>query len=139
MQNLFISPDDEFIVKISVAIDKVGTIFCDLGRKSLTDYLESVDRSVDDFTIEDYSATFKKPSFGDSVELYDSIFSLTNGVDVNFNPIMVRYNKIAALIKSWDLQETEGKPSEDDIRKLHPTIATVIGIQVDQETGGIFG
>jgi len=136
MQNLFVSEEDEFTIKFTVAVNDDGVVFCDMNKDSL---IESFGDRVSSLEIKDYSAVFKKPSFGDSVELYDSIFSLTNGVDVNFNPIMVRYNKIAALIKSWDLQETEGKPSEDDIRKLHPTIATVIGIQVDQETGGIFG
>jgi hypothetical protein len=37
------------------------------------------------------------------------------------------------------LQGEENSPTEEDIMKLHPTIATVIGIQIDAQTGGIFG
>ena len=134
MQNLFVSENDEFTIKFTVATDEKGTIFCDLNRKSLVESIEGADK----MEINDYKATFKRPSFGDSVELYNSIFSLTNGVDVNFNPIMARYNKIVALIKSWDLKGEE-KPTEEDVRALHPTIAAIIGIQIDLETGGIFG
>lgn len=136
MQNLFISPDDEFFIKFSVAVDKDETIFCDLERKSLMSSLEAMGRNIKDFTIEDYNATFKKPSFGDTAELYDSIFSV-NDIGVNFNPVIARYNKIVALIKSWNLKGNDEKPSEEDIRQLHPVIANAIGIQIDLETGGI--
>jgi hypothetical protein len=61
MQNLFISPDDEFTIHFSVAMDKDDTIFCDLERKSLLSSLEAMGRNVQDFTIEDYKAVFKKP------------------------------------------------------------------------------
>ena len=137
MQNLFISPEAEFTIKFTVAIDTDDTIFCDLERKSLTSSLEAMGRNVSDFTIEDYEATFKKPSFGDSMTLYDSIFSL-NDEGVSFNPIIARYNKIIALIKSWNLKGENSKPSEEEIRQLHPVIANAIGIQIDLEVGGIF-
>ncbi len=137
MQNLFINPDDEFTVKISVAIDKDETIFCDLERESLIAHLKAMDRDVNDFTIEDYEAVFKKPSFGDTMELYDSIFSVSETTGVNFNPVIARYNKIVALVKSWNLKGERNKPSEDEIRQLHPVIANAIGIQIDLETGGI--
>lgn len=137
MQNLFINPDEEFTIKFSVAMDKDDTIFCDLERKSLLSSLEAMGRDIKDFTIEDYCATFKKPSFGDTMELYDSIFSVNEFSGVNFNPVMARYNKIVALIKSWDLNGESNKPSEEEIRQLHPVIANAIGIQIDLETGGI--
>ncbi len=137
MQNLFISPNDEFTIKFSVAIDKDETIFCDLERKSLVSSLEAMSRDVKDFTIEDYEAVFKKPSFGDSMGIYSEIFSL-NEEGVNFNPVIARYNKIVALIKSWNLKGEKEKPSEEEIRQLHPVIANAIGISLDLVTGGIF-
>ena len=137
MQNLFISPEDEFIIKFCVAIDKNNVIFCDLEKKSLVSSLESMGREVSDFSIEEYCAKFKKPSFGDTMELYNSIFSVNEDMGVNFNPVIARYNKIVALIKSWNLRGEEAKPSEEDIRNLHPVIATAIGIQIDFEVGGI--
>ena len=138
MQNLFISPDDEFIVKFCVAADKDDTIFCDLEKKSLISSLESMGREVSDFSIEEYNATFKKPSFGDTSSLYDSIFSVNNEDGISFNPIIARYNKIVALIKSWDLTGEDKKPTEEDIRSLHPVIANAIGICIDTIIGGIF-
>ena len=133
MQDLFVKPDDEFIVKFTVATDDKGTIFCDINRESL---IESIS-GAENMEIQDYTAVFKRPSFGDSLELYRSIFSLNDEMGVNFNPLLARYNKIVALIKSWDL--TKNKPTEEEIKALHPTIATAMAIQVDFETGGIFG
>ena len=137
MQNLFISPEDEFIVKFSVAIDKDDTVFCDLEKKSLIDLLGSMDKKVSDFSIEEYQATFKRPSFGDTMTMYGEIFSM-NESGVSFNPITTRYNKISTLIKSWNLKGDIKKPTNEDIKQLHPVIASVIGIVVDIETGGVF-
>ena len=134
MQNLFIQENEEFTIGFTVATDKQGTIFCDLNKESLEESLQG----VENMEVQDYKAVFKRPSFGDSLELYDSIFSLNGETGVNFNPILARYNKIVALIKSWNLKGQEEKPTEDEIRSLHPIIATAIGIQLDAETGSIF-
>ena len=136
MQNLFINPKDEFVVKFSVAIDKDNTVFCDLEKKSLISLLESMKKKVSDFSIEEYQATFKKPSFGDTMTMYGEIFSM-NEEGVSFNPIVTRYNKISTLIKSWNLKGDIKKPTNEEIKQLHPVIASVIGIVVDIETGGI--
>ena len=138
MQHLYVNPEDEFVIKFSVAIDSENTIFCDLEKKSLASSLEAMGRDVSDFTMQEYEATFKKPSFGDTINLYSEIFSVNEITGVNFNPIIARYNKIVALIKSWNLKGEKVKPSEEDIRNLHPVIANAIGIQIDLETGGIF-
>jgi hypothetical protein len=137
MQNLFINPNDEFVVSFCVAMDKDDTIFCDLEKKSLIASLEAMGREVSDFSIEEYKATFKKPSFGDTITLYNEIFSVSDDNGVNFNPVIARYNKIVALIKSWNLKGEDAKPSEEEIRQLHPVIANAIGIVLDNETGGI--
>jgi len=138
MQNLFISPDDEFIIKFCVAIDKDDTIFCDLEKKSLILSLETMGREILDFSIEEYEATFKKPSFGDTMTIYNEIFSVNEDDGVKFNPVIARYNKIVALIKSWNLKGEVSNPSEEEVRQLHPIVANAIGIVVDLETGGIF-
>jgi hypothetical protein len=137
MQNLFISPEDEFIIKFCVAIDKDDTIFCDIEKKSLVSSLEAMGKEVSDFSIEEYNATFKKPSFGDTMTMYNEIFSVNGDTGVNFNPVVARYNKIIALMKSWNLKGEPAKPSEEEVRQLHPVIANAIGIQIDFEVGGI--
>jgi hypothetical protein len=135
MQNLFIQENEEFTIGFTVAIDKKGTIFCDLNRESLNESIQG----AEGMEVQDYKATFKKPSFGDSLELYDSIFSVNDETGVNFNPLLARYNKIVALIKSWNLKGEDEKPTVEDIKALHPIIATAIGIQIDAETGSVFG
>lgn len=137
MQNLFVSENDEFVINFVVAIDKKGTIFCDINEDSLKETMAGLS-NFDNCEIKKYEAVFKKPSFGDTMSLYESIFSVNNQSSVNFNPVLARYRKIALLIKKWDLTPDGSsiKPTEDQIRSLHPVIANAIGIQVDAETGG---
>ena len=135
MQNLFIQENEEFTIGFTVATNEKGSIFCDINKESL---IESI-QGVENMEIQDYKVTFKRPSFGDSLELYNSIFSVNDETGVNFNPLLARYNKIVALIKGWDLKEGGEKPTEQEVRSLHPIIATVIAVQVDAEVGGIFG
>jgi len=137
MQNLFVKEDDEFVVKFTVATDKDGTIFCDLKKGSLIESLQNMGYDTGAFEVADYQAVFRKPSFGDTMGLYDSIFSVTDEMSVNFNPVLARYKKITALIKNWNLKGTDEKPTEAEIQQLHPVIANAIGIQIDLETGGI--
>ena len=136
MQNLFINENDEFTIAFSVAIDSKDVIFCDIERKSLVSSLESMGKESTDYVIEDYQATFKKPSFGDISKLYDSILTGDNGAVVN--PIEIKFRKISALIKSWNLKGDEIAPTPEDIRSLHPTIATAISLLIDVEIGNIF-
>ncbi len=138
MQNLFISENDEFVVNFVVATNKEGAIFCDLTKESLLESFKEIGDNFTNYEINSYKAVFKKPSFGDSIELYDSIFSVTeDGANLNFNPVLARYKKISALIKRWNLKGEEENPNELDIQQLHPLIANAIGIQIDLETGGI--
>jgi hypothetical protein len=138
MQNLFVSKDDEFVVDFSVATDEKGTLYCDVSEETLKILLEEI-KQQDNFVIQSYKVVFKKPSFGDTIGLYDSIFSVngTDGINVNFNPVATRHKKINSLIKSWNLNGVDEKPTEENIQDLHPVIATVIGVQVDLETGGL--
>ena len=135
MQNLFVNDNDEFIVEFAVATDEYGTIFCDLKKDSLVELLRDLEK--EDYEIQEYKAIFKKPSFGDTINLYGSVFNITTDAGINMNPVLVRYNKIIALVKSWNLKGKEEKPTEEEIRSLHPVIANAIGIQIDLETGGI--
>jgi hypothetical protein len=136
MQNLFVKEDDEFEVRFTVAIDKDGTIFCDLNEESLRESVEGL-ADLKECEVKSYKAVFKKPSFGDTVELYQSVFDTTEMGNMTFNPILARYKKISELIKSWDLTGEEKKPTPQEIKKLHPVVANAIGIQVDLETGGL--
>ena len=138
MQNLFIKENEEFTVNVVVATDKRGSLYCDIDEENLRKSIEGL-VSVEECEINKYSVRFKKPSFGDTLNLYDSIFSLDQASSVRFNPALARLQKIMALIREWDLTDDRKfkKPTEDEVKKLHPIIANAIGIQVDVETGGI--
>ena len=137
MKNLFINEEDEIVIKFVVGEDTDGTIFCDLKKEEIVRILG------EEGDIEEYEAVFRRPSFGDSVMLYDSMFSVeTDGNDilkpnVNLNPILARYNKIMALIKRWNLTDGDKKPTEKQIKNLHPIIANTIGVALEEETGNM--
>lgn len=140
MQNLFVKSDEEFVVKFVVGSELTsGILYCDLDEKSLKETFKDLSLKEEEYEIREYQAKFRRPSFGDTMVLYDSIFSVKNETSVNFNPITARFNKIAALIKEWNLTEDGSfkKPSVEDIMSLHPIIANAIGVQLDVETGGL--
>lgn len=139
MQNLFIKEDDVIEIKFSVATDEKGSIFCDLSNDDLVKGLEAIKAEISEYEIKDYVVNFKKPSFGDTTGLYDSVFTTVDGQNVSFNPVSARFRKITLLIKEWNLSGEFTKPTESEIRKLHPIIASVIGSQLDIETGGLLG
>ena len=126
-QKLFIEDEEEFFIEFFVGTKESGELGCSLEEKEVSEY--------DD--VEKYKVVFKRPSFGDSIGLYDSIFSISGtSPNVEFNPLASRYKKITSLIKSWNLMDEE--PTEKTVRKLHPSIANLIGMELDIETGGIF-
>jgi hypothetical protein len=137
MHNLFIKKDDEFEIVFWVAEDKDnGTLSCDITEEDLKGLLQD----GREYDIQEYKAVFRKPSFGDTIDLYDRIFSVNPDSTVEFNPLMARYKKISLLLKSWTLKDSEDNDvaiTEDNIANLHPMIASAIGIQVDIETAGL--
>lgn len=137
MKNLFIDDNEEFVVNFFVVIKKDGSILCDVDEESLLKSMEGIS-DLKDCPIESYEAKFKKPSFGDSVGLYNSIFNTNEKGSMSFNPVMARLNIISSLIKEWNLNDDKKfeKPTEERIKRLHPIIASVIGIQLDTELGG---
>lgn len=131
MKNLFIDDKDEIVINFTVAEAQDGTIYCGIDRE---EFLKTLEEGCE---IKDYKVVFKRPSFGDTVKVYDFMFNVGDNASVglNINPILARYNKIIALIKSWDL--TEESPTEEVIRKLHPIIANTIGIRLESLVGDV--
>jgi hypothetical protein len=103
----------------------------------LIEGIKNVSDDPANYEIKSYTAVFKRPSFSDLVGLYESVFSTEDGANVRFNPIAARYQKIILLIKEWDLKGKKEKPTADDVRKLHPTVAATLGVMVELETGGL--
>ncbi len=131
MQNLFVNENEEFEILFSVATNKDGDIFCDIEEKSLIESLKEYKKNLEEYTIGNYKTVFKKPSFGDIKNIYIEIKDPDNEVET-------KYNKIAKLIKTWNLRGVENEePKNEDIRKLHPLIASCIDIQLNIELGGL--
>ncbi|KKM75975.1 hypothetical protein LCGC14_1384810 [marine sediment metagenome] len=136
MRNLFIQKDEEFKIKFYVAVDQEGLVWAEADENNLNNMLNP-DKTYEK---KNFSVTFKRPSFGDTISLYDDIFKTKDGANVDFNPLAARYQKISLLIKDWDLEDSDGnkvKASIENVKSLHPIIANAIGIQLDTETGGL--
>jgi hypothetical protein len=138
MQNLFVKPEDELKIRLSVLVDQNGAIYCDINQDFLKKSLEGV-VAFENCTVSDYEVVFRKPSFGDTVKLYDEIFSVDNSASLRFNPLLALYKKISLLIKSWTITEdgSSKKPTDAEIAALHPIVANSIGVSLNAETGGI--
>lgn len=133
MQNLFITEEDVFEVKIYVAEDETGLLYCDINKKGVEDLLEKIEAEVNEYVI-----TFKKPSFGDLSRLTDILMSPRKSGDdylsYDTNPIAVKAKTISYLIRDWNLLDGEGMKipfTEENILNLNPIIAAAIGIQLD--------
>ena len=137
MSSLFIDKNEEFNVNFVVATHKEEkTIWCDKDEESLRKII--TDPSQYDF--KSYKASFRKPNFGDTINLYGSVFSTDINGKVAFNPLDIRYKKIVALLKDWNLTDDIGEkvpPTKQNIMRLHPMIAHFIGTQVETQTGSI--
>ena len=132
MQNLFVGENEEFEIFFSVATNaKNSDIFCDIEEKSLIESLKEYKKNIEEYTIGNYSVIFKRPSFGDLKDIYIEIKDPDNEIET-------KYNKIAKLIKTWNLRGVENEEiKEGDVRKLHPLIASCIDIQLNIELGNL--
>lgn len=136
---VFVKPDEEFEVTVYACTGPDGAVYC---ATTLEDLKEIVD-NIDERDIEEFHLTFKKLSFGDSIDLYQSIFSITSGNQegqFNFNPVAIRFRKIKTLLKKWDIKDENGEIvpiNEKNIKSLNPIIAGIIGARIDTETGGL--
>ena len=135
MSGIFVNPDDEIIVRIVVARNKHGAIFTENSMSLLKETYQ--EDEIDESTIEEFEAVFRQPSFKDAVELSTEFsLSTTNEASVDFNPVDARFRKMSKLLKSWTFKEEDGTavpPTEENVAKLHPTIATVIGNTLDAQ------
>jgi len=133
MQNLFLTENDTFEIKLFIAEDEKGGIYCDIEEEGV-----KVLMGDKDFSIEEYKFVFKKPSFGDLSQLTDLLTSPRKVgeeyIGYESNPIAIKVKTISYLIRDWSLCDDKGNKvpiNEDNISKLNPIIASAIGIQLD--------
>lgn len=128
MTNVFVNPDDEIEVRIVVSTSKTNPhlIYADVDEKILQEI------HPDDLgEINTYTVWFKVPNYSDMASIVD------NGVEISetearVNPAKMRLGRLCRLIKRWDLTGTNTPATTDDIKKLQPVVANVIGYQLDK-------
>lgn len=137
-QNLFVGKDDVFVVEIVVAT-KGDILYCDMkeNKEALMENIKDIDKT-EGFVVKEYKVVFRRPSFSDTISLYDSVVKTTED-GLQINPIVARYQKMISLIKEWNLTGEVKKPTKEEIQKLHPMVAGMIGLRLDVETGGLLG
>ncbi len=137
MNDLFINKEDEIIVEFCVAETKSGAVVSDVTEKEIKEVYAN-DIKIE--TIILHTATFKRPSFKDYVDLSSNTFNTADGVSIDFNPWAIRFHRIVQLIKTWSFKDKDGKEipaAKENIEKLNPSIANTIGLQLEAHLGGI--
>ena len=128
MKGLFLSEKDTTVVTVYLANGKKDKerLFVANDKKSL-----AKTAGVDAETIEEHSVTFRKPAYGDIVNIYKMDVQVTgdeiNSVDLDL--ITLRYNQFAQLAVDWTFVDDDGEPVDltpVNIRKLHPQLANLI-------------
>ena len=133
MQSLFLTEKDVFEVKIFVAVDNKGTIYCDKNKDGVKFLLGG--RNVE---IEKYSIFFKKPSFGDFIALTDLVTQNTDNLTGDINPLITKLKAMSYLLNDWNFLDKDNEkipPTEDSFSRMDPIIAVAIGIQFDEFLG----
>lgn len=133
MKSIFISDNDEIIINFAFAETKDGQIVAETDKATLKQFMqeELVPNSV-----QEHKAVFKRPSFGD-ISRMGSDLTTSDGSNLTFDIWKIRNKRMKTLIKSWTLKdgEKEVPATAENIDKLSPALAYIIGVQLDAEIG----
>lgn len=143
MEGLFIGKKDTITINFVLAKTNNGRIIAYESKSDLEEAYKDADtedgfESYDKESVEEHKAVFRRPSFGDTVHMGQSV-SMSDLTSVNFDPWSIRFHRMRYLLKSWTLEDN-GKPvpaDEESLKNLHPTVANIIGIQLEAEIGSI--
>lgn len=132
-KKLLIDPTEEIKVKFILAERKNGDILGDINEEGLR---KAFGDELVEGSVEEHWATFRRPTFGDTVDINGQI-NTPDGVRLEFNPIAVRFQRMARLLKSWSLMDGD-KPipaTASSLSQLDPFVANIIGMQLDAAIG----
>ena len=136
MRGIKVSKTDEIKISFALGTLKDGNLVGDTTKENLK---ETFKEELDEKSIEEHSAVFRRPTFGDAVAISGSSkINTADGITVNFNPLEVRMIRMQRLLKSWTLKDEDGKsipatPSE--VEDLNQIVGNIIGIQLDATIG----
>lgn len=132
--SLFVDKDDNFSVKIWVAGSKAKAsfVYCDISEEQIK---KIAGEDIADNSLEEYEIWFRLPTYGDANSILDSSINIEES-SVKVNVSNLRYERMASLIERWTFKDKNGntlKPTRDAIKRLHPLVATMIGLQLESE------
>jgi hypothetical protein len=133
--DIFVKETDELKVSVFATKSDEGQV----RAASDMDTLKEVHPELTDETgVTEYKFVFRQPTFKDSISVGQDLFQANeDGVGMAFNPLATRYSKMVKLMKDWNITGDDDKKvpvNEENISKLHPNVANVAGIQLDQMT-----
>lgn len=135
MKGLFITADDEIVIKVAVAQTKDGTV---VSEANVEDLKTVFGDDLTEDSVEEHEVTFRRPNFADTVNMAKDVFNSSDGQNIAFNPWNVRYKRIVTLLKAWSFKDANGKgvPAiPTAVSDLHPSIANTLGVLLDAEIG----
>jgi len=133
MKKLLIKPNDVIKVNFVLGERKNGEVVADINVEAIK---KTFGEELVDGTIEEHWAEFRRPTFADTIDINGRI-NTPDGVRLEFNPLAVRFARMAKLIKTWSLKEGD-KPipaTPEAIGQLDPFIASIIGMLLDAAIG----
>ena len=134
-RSIFVDQNEKIKMEIVIGYAKNGNVYCEL-KKDEKDILEFLGEDIDG-EIESYIITVKRPNFKDITEMSKGTVSMNVDEGFNFNIAASRMKKMKQLIVDWDFSDEKGEKipvSAESIEKLNPSIASLIGEEIDQLT-----
>jgi hypothetical protein len=124
MLNIFVDPSEIVEIRFAVGLTSESKIVADESKEKLQELYGELSQ------VENHLARFKKPGFGDQQRIAGDAMKLEGG-DIQVNYFAFRKNLLASLLKEWTL--TTAKPTQKDVDTLHPMIANVMALLLEEE------
>ena len=129
--NILIDPNAEVVVEFWTAL--VGDSF-----KIWTVKETALSEVGDTGSLSHIKAVFREPTYRDASELAD-LATIVNGdgtISIGLNA--VKMERVCKLIKSWNIQDKDGKDlpcSRENVHKMNPTIAFNMAVLLEKALG----
>lgn len=132
-KKLLIDATEEVKIEFVLAELKTGVLVADVSKQSL---ISTFGDEVDESSIEEHWAIFRRPTFGDTIDINGKMKS-SDGVNLEFNPIAARFQRMSKLLKSWSLKQGDEliPATAESILRLDPFIANIVGMNLDAKLG----
>jgi len=134
-RSIFVNENEKMKMEIVIGYSKNENVYCEL-KKDKKDILEFLGEDING-DIEQYTIVVKRPNFKDITEMSKGTVSMSVDEGFNFNIAASRMKKMKQLIIDWDFSDENGEKipvSDENIEKLNPSIASLIGQEIDQLT-----